>query len=455
MPLAQMEIHAPAGFAMTGKKKIHKKFSAPCTITHLWRGTMSNTLVRSRFTQTKGATATGFIYLGMAALLLFSLIGGCKDTGTPIDTPPPAAQEDGVLYIVAGTDGVAGNDGDEGPATSALLYWPHDMTPMPNGDLIVVDWNNHRFRKITPDGVIHHFIASGLLGDVRKGDATTSRFNHPTELKVGPDGNYWIAAFHNWCLKEVDATTLQYIQCLGDTSPGYRGDYPEHGGSLDFAAKPRMNLPGSLTFGPDGILYFSDQGNTRIRKIDLVARVISTLVGGTRGTLDGIGTAAQFALPGSQTVGTGSRGGAIDISEDGQDLYMADTENNLIRKIHIADQMVTTIAGSGGPPGNIGYSGDGGPALSARLNYPQDIVVGNNGDIYFADSHNHVVRKIDAGGTITTVAGTGLPGSSPNGTPAHSAKMFDMAGVAFDRATNTLYIADTYNHLIRKVRNPQ
>jgi sugar lactone lactonase YvrE len=412
MPLAQMEIHAPAGFAMTGKKKIYKNFSAPCTTTHLWRGTMSNKLVHSSFTETRGAKATGFIYLTMAALLLLSLFAGCKDNGTAINAPPPRAEEDGVLYIVAGTDGVAGNDGDEGPATSALLYWPHDMTPMPNGDLIVVDWNNHRFRKITPDGVIHHFIASGLLGDVRKGDAVQSRFNHPTDFKIGPDGNYWIAAFHNWCLKEVDATTLQYIQAVGDTAPGYRGDYPEHGGSLDFAAKPRMNLPGSLVFGPDGMLYFSDQGNTRIRKIDLTTRIISCFAGGTRGTLDGVGTVAQFAWPGSQTVGTGSRGGSIDISEDGQDIYIADTENNMIRKLHIADQMVTTIAGTG----VIGYSGDGGPALSAQLNYPQDLVVGNNGDIYVADSHNHAVRKIDAGGTITTVAGTGLPGTCPDGT---------------------------------------
>ena len=389
------------------------------------------------------------------AVLFVMFASGCNDSGKILAPADPV--QDGVLYNVAGQLGSAGNDGDDGPAIDSFLYWPHDMTPLPNGELLIMDWNNHRIRKVTADGIIHHFIGSGQLGDIRRGDAIQARFNHPTELKVGPDGNYWISTFHNWCIKEVDATTLTFIQVLGDTSRGYRGDFcdgvgcdPVSDGSLDATAKPRFDLPSSLVFDPAGNLYFQDQGNTRIRKIDLKTRLISTFVGGTRGDLDGIGEVAQYALPGAQTTGTGDRGGSLDLSVSGEDIYMADTENHKIRKINIATRMMTTIAGTGEP----GYEGDGRPALSAQLNFPQDLVCAGNGDIYIADSHNHVVRKIDSAGIITTVVGTGVPGSSPNGTPARSARLYSTTGVAFDNVTNTLYVADTYNHQIKKVRNP-
>jgi sugar lactone lactonase YvrE len=390
------------------------------------------------------------IFVGMLIVGGAIFATGCNDDGFYVPPPDPNAQLDGMMYIVAGQQGTSGNDGDEMPATEALLYWPMDMTPMPNGDLLIMDWNNHRIRKVTPDGVIHHYIGSGQLGDGRKGDASQIRFNHPTEIKVGPDGNYWISAFHNWCIKHVNSTTLEVIQILGDTTRGYRGDYPENGGSIDATAKPRFDLPSSLIFDPAGNLYFSDQGNTRIRKIDLQARVISAFVGGTRGWVDAVGEDAQFALPGSQTTGTGERGGSLDLAPNGEDMYMVDTENHRVRKINIATRLVTTVAGTGTP----GLSGDGGPAMEAELNFPTDIACASNGDIYIADAHNHVVRKINAAGIITTVAGTGVPGSSPNGTPAREAMLYQASGIAFDNATSTLYIADTYNSMIKKVRNP-
>ena len=394
-------------------------------------------------------TARWATYLvGTVTLFAFLFPAGCNDTGSTVG-PPPAVQ-DGVLYDLAGQADARGDDGDDGPALEALLYWPMDITSLPTGELLVMDWNNHRIRMITPDGIIRHYIGSGQLGDIRVGDATQARFNHPTEIKVGPDGTYWISAFHNWCIKNVDPVTLTIIQVLGDTTRGFRGDYPENGGSIDAVAKPRFDLPSSVTFDPAGNLYFCDQGNTRIRKIDLQTRVIETFVGRTRGWLDGADTTAQFAFPGAQTVGTGERGGGMDISPDGEHIYVADTENNRIRMINIATRMVTTIAGTG----ESGYSGDGGPALSAQLNFPSDLACASNGDIYVADAHNHAIRKIDAAGTITTVAGTGVPGFSPNGTLARSAMLSGARGVAYDNDTKTLYIADTYNHQIKMVRNP-
>jgi len=116
--------------------------------------------------------------------------------------------------------------------------------------------------------------------------------------------------------------------------------------------------------------------------------------------------------------------------------------------INIATQMVTTIAGVGTP----GWTGDGGPALSAELNFPTDLVCSANGDIYIADMHNHVVRKIDAAtGILTTVAGSGSIGLSPDGVPAREAKFYQPVGVAYNNNTKTLYIADQYNHQLRKL----
>jgi sugar lactone lactonase YvrE len=382
----------------------------------------------------------------LAGLILFFL--GCNDQGTSIN---PVAERDGLMYTVAGQPNEPGNDGDGGPAANSYLYWPVDMTPLPSGELLIVDFNNHRIRKVGSDGIINSFIGSGFLGDDRKGPASAIDLNHPTEIKVGPNGNYWISTYHNWCLKEIDAATFTMVRFIGDTARGYRGDYPENGGLITAVPRPRFDLPSSLVFDPSGLMFVMDQGNTRIRKIDLQTGLLSLFVGGTRGDDDGVGADAQFALPGAETVGDGERGGGMDLAPNGADLYVADTENNKIRRINIPTQAVTTIAGTGDP----GWEGDGGPALSAQFRSPSDLACAANGDIYIADTRNHVVRKIDAvTGIITTVAGNGLPGSSPEGTLATLANLNQPFGVAFDNETNTLYIADTFNHQVKKVRNP-
>ena len=391
--------------------------------------------------------------LGTALLLFLVLMAaGCNDKGTEVEVVDPGVEQDGLLYIVGGHAGEPANDGDGGHVRDAYFFWPIDTSPMEDtGELIIVDWNNHRFRKVSPDGIISAFIGSGFLGDNRTGPALEMDFNHPTQIVKGPNGNWWIAAFHNWCIKEIDANTMMAVQAIGDTSRGYRGDWPENNGSIDAAARPRFDLPSSLLFDANGILYFMDQGNTRIRKIDLTTRTIYEWAGGIRGELDGVGTDAEFRFPGSQTVGTGDRGGTLALSPDKQNIYIADTENHKIRMINIASAVVTTVAGVGTP----GWTGDGGPALSAELNYPIDLECADNGDLYIADTHNHVVRRIDATtGIITTVAGSGSIGFSPDGTPATQAKFFNPVGVSYNNRTKTLYISDQYNHQIRKVINP-
>jgi DNA-binding beta-propeller fold protein YncE len=192
-------------------------------------------------------------------------------------------------------------------------------------------------------------------------------------------------------------------------------------------------------------MYLSDQGNERIRRVN-TAGTINTFAGQqVTGWRDGFGLLARFSFSKGPDAYPGGR---IDIDAAGENLYVADQLNNRIRRIEIATQMVSTIAGNG----EAGYYGDGGPAMEAALNYPCDVACAPNGDIYFADTRNHAVRKIDPSGTISTVVGTGEPGFSPSGTLAAEAQLNYVTGLEFEFSTNTLYIADTYNSQVKRVK---
>lgn len=127
-------------------------------------------------------------------------------------------------------------------------------------------------------------------------------------------------------------------------------------------------------------------------------------------------------------------------------LYLADTQNNRIRRVDV-NGIITTVAGNG----VYGFSGDDGPATSASLRWPTDVAVGPDGNLYIADTFNHCVRKVDKDGTITTFAGQGtIQGFAGDGGAPADAILFRPYGIAFDSAGN-FYIADTHNHRIRVV----
>ncbi|TPW10684.1 MAG: adhesin/invasin, partial [bacterium] len=352
-----------------------------------------------------------------AGLIVVSLtIAGCSSDD---DDPGVEPGLDGVSYVVAGIAGESGDVGDGGPATEALLYWPIDVAILPSGELVIVDWNNHRLRRIDSNGIIRPFIGIGRLGDTKTGPPDSLKFNHPTDFKIGPDGDYYVAAFHNWAVRKIDSVTGYATTPIG-TGRGFSGD----GGPASVA---QFNLPGSLVFDQAGNLYITDQGNMRIRMVDSNG-IVTTVAGSEFGFQDGVGANAQFGFEGDQaTTGSGPRSGCIDISSDGLYLYVADTLNNRIRRIELGTGIVTTIAGTGA----TGYAGDGGSALSATMHGPSDVTCSANGDIYFSDRYNHVVRKIDTAGTITTVVGTGVKGSTPNGTPARETKLDNPLGLTF------------------------
>ena len=356
------------------------------------------------------------------------------------ETLMPACEGEGILCTVAGFAGVPGDDGDGGPALQAHLNGPIDvaMTPLtlaPTGDVYIVDRLNHRIRRVDRNGVITTAIGTGTPGTGTAATGPQLPLNEPTGLTIGQNNHLYLADWQNARFLELDATTLNVLATFGGTT-GFDGD----GGP---ARTARFMLPSSVVVDPDGNLYVSDQGNQRIRKIDLQG-LISTLAGTTEGYVDGHADSARFHFPRDFPAGK------LSINTHDWVLYIADTDNNAIRRYNFFTGFITTVAGTG----EAGYSGDGGSARQARLNHPTDVIFTEDHRMYIADAGNHVIREVNAFGTITTVAGTGQPGTSPDGTPALEAMLNRPMGIFFDEINRVLYIADTGNHQVKKVYDP-
>ncbi len=346
----------------------------------------------------------------------------------------------GILCDVSGAAGEPGSDGDGGPAKSARHNLPVDVAMAPltqpqTGEIYIVDWLNHSIRRIAPDGVISTYAGTGRQGGDTSGDADLVSLNSPTDFTVGPDGLFYIAGWQTCAVMRVDPVTHLLTSPIG-SDPGFSGD----GGPAELAM---LDLPSSIAFDPDGNMYVADQVNQRIRKIDSQG-IITTYAGTTRGFLDDDKESAQFAFPDRPNP---APGGKISMNTHDWVMYIADTENHRIRRINFFTGLVTTVAGTGEP----GYAGDGANARMAQLNAPTDVIFREDHHVYIADTGNNVIRKIDPFGTITTLVGTGEAGASPDGTAATEAMLNRPMGIFYDEVTYNLYIADTYNHQIKRV----
>jgi sugar lactone lactonase YvrE len=351
-----------------------------------------------------------------------------------------------------------------------------------DGSLYILDWNNHRIRRLDPDGILRHVAGRGELGGTLD-DPANNDFNHPTGLIFNADkSKLLVAAWHNSKIREIDLATLEVKDTCGDGRRAYFGD-----GAV--ALTSSLDLPASLVLDSDGDLIVMDQANQVMRRIDS-AGMIHRFAGQCvidRAPPDGPGAcAAPVACPapsGKLTCGDpmmtcglpctpayGGDDGPADLLRMGQpfgqsadpagrmvfdpsgNLYFADTSNALIRRID-TDGTVVRIAGT--PPvdgvAQRGYAGDGGSALEAKLNNPVDLALADDGTLYFTDVYNHCVRKVDPAGVISTVVGQcGTPGSTGDGGPATAALLKRPYGI--ELAGNNLYIADTGNQTIRVVK---
>jgi len=338
----------------------------------------------------------------------------------------------GDITTVAG-NGAQAYSGDGGPAASASLYYPSDVAVDASGNIYIVSSVYNRIRKVDAStGDITKVagnVIAGYSGD--GGAATAASLRYPSGVAVDVSGNIYIADYYNHRIRKVDASTGNITTVAGNGTMEYSGD----GGP---AASASLNKPSGVAVDASGNIYIADASNRRIRKVDASTGVITTVAGnGTMGYSGDGGPASSASLFSPASV-------EVDAARN---IYIADAGNQRIRKVDAATGNITTVAGNG----TMEYSGDGGAAASAGFWNPSDVAVDASGNIYIADQNNNRIRKVDAStGVITTVAGNGPYGYSGDGVPAASASLYYPSGVAVD-ASGNIYIADASNNRIRKV----
>jgi hypothetical protein len=276
-------------------------------------------------------------------------------------------------------------------------------------------------------GMISTYAGNGTAGySGDDGPALDAAFQYPYGVAVDSSGNLYIADKLNNAIRKVTSsgTISTYA---GNGTLGYSGD----GGQ---ARDAKLNNPGGLALDSNGNLYIADTENNVVREVS-PAGIISTVAGNGSGGFSGDqGPATSAEL-------LGPSGVTVDASGD---LYIADSVNNRIRVV--SNGVIKTIAGNG----NYGFSGDGGPAVSAELATPYGVALDTGGKLYIADYLNNRIRIVSASGVITTYAGNGTEGYSGDNGPATSAELFYPSSVALDKSGN-LYISDIYNQRIRMV----
>jgi sugar lactone lactonase YvrE len=338
---------------------------------------------------------------------------------------PAAGAGPGDIITVAGR-GPAGFSGDGGNAKNAKLDAPGGLA-LRSGNLYIADFRRHRVRRVNPSGRINTVAGTGAEGFSGDGGAATrAKLHRPIGLAVDGSDNLFIGDARNHRVRRVNGSGT-IGTAAGTGVLGFSGD----GGA---ATSARLSFPWELTLD-SGNLYIADSGNHRVRRVD---------ASGTITTVAGTGVRGYSGDGGAATAARLNRPGAVAVDDSGR-LYIADFGNNRVRRVD-ASGRITTVAGNG----QQGFSGDGGRATRAKLKAPSGLALDAAGNLYIADSGNNRVRKVNRSGKINTVAGNGKGGFSGDGGKATKAKLNYPIGLALDNSHN-LYVADSGNHRVRRV----
>lgn len=336
------------------------------------------------------------------------------------------------IATLAGNN-TAGFSGDGGAATAGQLNNPTALAVDAAFSLYIADTLNHTIRQVQVNGIISTVAGVGIAGYGGDGAAATAAgLNLPCGVFVDPAGNIFIGDSGNAVVREVTRSN-GFINNIA-------GQYLLFGSSGDGASAnlAELNLPCGVALDSSNNLYIADINNDRIREMSSPSGTISTFAGsGPIGTLGDGGLAFLADLYAPRSVLVAPSG----------NIYIADTDNHRIRMV--SNGRISTVAGNGLP----GFAGDGDKAVNAELNRPIGIALDQAGNLYIADSQNFRIRRVAPSGVITTIAGNGRAGYSGDGGPATAATLNFPAGVAVD-TTGKVYIADTQNNVIRLLTPP-
>ena len=377
-----------------------------------------------------------------------------------------ASAAEAIIETVAGT-GQPEVNGDRGPALSFNIGDPFGVEIGPDGALYVTEVRNHRVLRMDLEtGQVRAVAGNGTKGySGDGGQATAAQLNEPYEVRFDSDGNMFFVEMQNHLIRRVDARSGVISTIAGTGQAGYGGD----GGP---ATKAQFRQPHSIALDGHGGVYVADIGNHRIRRIDLPTGRIESVAGTGDKQLPTDGQIAKDRpLLGPR---------ALFI--DGDQMWIALREGNSVWRMNLSDGRLTHIAGTG----RKGYTGDGGPASEATFDGPKGIAVGPNGDVFVVDTENQAIRKIamqrgetarklgqaprdqqDSQGlaaassepvpfsrrpaTVSTIAGSGRRGGAGDGGLATEAELGRPHGICLD-GDGRVYIGDTLNHRVRRVR---
>jgi uncharacterized protein (TIGR03437 family) len=356
---------------------------------------------------------------GFAALAIFSGQSLCF-----------AQAAKGTINTVAGSGGL-GFSGDSGPATSAHLSSPDGLAFDKMGNLYFVDNGNNRIRKVDRSGVISTVAGNGKTGFSGDGGpaiyATFSwGFNGHLGIAVDGSGNLYIPDLSNERVRKVDTN--------GNISTVAGNGVRENSGDGGMATGAGLVDPIAVAIDAAGNLYIAEWAGNRVRKVNTSGVITTVAGGGPLGPTNGDGGPATNAVLNAP----------FALAFDGAgNLYIGDVTARLVRKVDTSG-IITTVAGNG----STTDSGDGGPATKAGFSLT-GLAADTAGNIFISESSNRV-REVNTSGIIETIAGTGVGGYSGDGGPAVSATLNEPGDVAVDSAGN-LYVADFFNNRVREV----
>jgi sugar lactone lactonase YvrE len=364
---------------------------------------------------------------------------------------PATLAQPGTISTVVG-NGYKGRLGIGGPATAAQMYGPSSVAFDKAGNLFIADYTGEQIYKVDAAGDISIFAGSGAGGySGNGGKAIDATFNQPVAIAFGPGGDLYVADSNNNVIREIAHGTHIISTAAGNAVGAGPGDVDICGTlvpGVKATATPICNSQGVAVDSKGNLYIHNANAGAQILKVNATTGILTVVAGtGTYGYTGDGGLAVNAQLSWVEGV-------AVDSSDN---IYISDTGNCAIRKVTASTGIITSLVGVPLHPwqGTCGLGGDEGPATAALIDDPWGVVVDQYGDVFFADYGNNLIRVISASGIISTVAGSytngvGNSGYSGDGGPATAATLSNPSNPTLDTEGN-LYFADSDNFVIRKV----
>jgi streptogramin lyase len=355
---------------------------------------------------------------------------GVAGFGLATSFPPSQTSRARRASTLIGT-GTAGVDPGTATAPQTPITNPYGVVIGPDGALYFCEYDTGYVRRMDLKTRQVTTIAGngqkGLSGN--GGPARAASITAPHEIRFDRAGHLYFVERDTHVVRRVDAKTNIVTTLAGTGVAGFSGD----GGP---AAQAQLRMPHSIAFDAAGDLLVCDIGNQRVRRIEAATGLITTFAGtGQRSATPDEGPIAGTALNGPRSIDTDPSG----------NIYLVLREGNAVFRLDARSGRLQRIAGTG----VTGYSGDGGPGLTATFNGPKGVAWGSDQGLYISDTENHAIRRLDLRtNIITTVIGTGQRGDGPDGDPLQC-KLARPHGIFW--SAGILYVTDSENHRIRVV----